>query len=111
MTTLTDTRSQRAVDQNDGVYFLGRPDWLDDQLLSALRAEAADRRGDSEQIREQHFAEVGRVGRQLCESREWSDFVTASAQEATCSGKANYRYATRAPSPGPHPNDELRQIQ
>ncbi|MGW5190065.1 hypothetical protein ACWEOO_12470 [Kribbella sp. NPDC004138] len=87
-----DTRKHRPIGADDGVYFLGRPDWLTDDLLSHLRQEAQQQRAGAEKIREQHFAELGTVGTSLCESSELLDFVVTHSQPVTRSGKANYRY-------------------
>jgi hypothetical protein len=90
--TLTDARSAGPVGRTEGVYFLGRPDWLTDDLFAALQHESTDQRGGAEQIRAQHFAEMGPVGREFATSQYLLDFVTSHAGPAVASGKANYRY-------------------
>lgn len=87
-----DTRLTRAVDVNDGVYFVGRPEWLTAGLFAALQDEAAQMRPTAEKIRDQHFAEVGPTGTRLCESAELTDFVGQAASPARRSGFRNYRY-------------------
>lgn len=90
--TLVDARTTSTVGRAEGVYFLGRPDWLTADLLAALQQESRDQRAGAVQIRSQYFAEMGAVGRQLCASTTLLDFVQANAGPATASGKANYRY-------------------
>jgi hypothetical protein len=89
---LTDARTTGAVGRDDGVFFLGQPYWLTGDLLNALQQESRDQRTGAEKIRAQHFAEMGPVGRQLCESSTLLDFVVSHAGPAFASGKANYRY-------------------
>lgn len=89
---LIDARTTSTVGRADGVYFLGRPDWLTTDLLAALQQESREQRADAQQIRAQHFAEMGPVGRQLCTSRTLHAFVESHAGPAVASGKANYRY-------------------
>lgn len=90
--TLIDARTAGAVGPADGVYFLGRPDWLTADLFAALQQESCDQRAGAEKIRAQHFAEMGPVGRELCESSTLLHFVESHAGPAVRSGKANYRY-------------------
>ncbi len=90
--TLTDARTTTEVGRADGVFFLGRPDWLTGELFASLQQESIDQRPTAEKIRAQHFAEMGPVGRALCESATLLDFVAAHAGPAVPSGKANYRY-------------------
>jgi hypothetical protein len=90
--TLIDARTTRTVGRAEGVYFLGRPDWLTTDLLAALQQESRDQRAGAQKIRAQHFGEMGPVGRELCTSTTLHDFVESYAGPAVASGKANYRY-------------------
>lgn len=89
---LIDTRTIRPLGRDDGVFFLGRPAWLTDDLFAKLRNESRSQRAGAEKIRAQHFAEMGPVGHALCASPELQSFVDSYAAPAKPSGKANYRY-------------------
>lgn len=89
---LTDSRASGPVGRRDGVFYLGRPDWLTADLFTSLLQESQARRDGAARIRAQHFAEMGPVGAALCRSAELSSFVAQHAAPAKFSGCANYRY-------------------
>jgi hypothetical protein len=89
---LIDTRVTRPIGRQHGVFYLGRPDWLTDQLFADLRREAAVQRAGATQNRAQHFAELGPVGKTLRDSDELKAFVVENAMPAAASGGGNYRY-------------------
>jgi len=89
---VSDTRNVRTVGIDDGVFHLGRPPWLDDDLFGGLRREAAAQRGGARHIRYQHFGELGPLAARLAISEVLHDFVTLCAGQVRYSGEGNYRY-------------------
>ncbi len=87
-----DSRRSYNVGLQDGVYFVGRPDWLTPELFSALQQESEDQRASAEKIRFQHFGDPGPVARALINSAELTSFVVEHSEPAYASGAANYRY-------------------
>lgn len=92
MRAFVDSRRSYDLGPKDGVYYVGRPDWLTADMYAALQQESEDQRGSAEKIRFQHFGDPGPVARALASSPELRSFVVENSVPAHASGAANYRY-------------------
>jgi hypothetical protein len=90
--TVIDSRTTGPVGPADGVFYVGRPDWLTDGLLAGLQAEARSQRAAAEKIRTQHFGDLGPVAEALSRSVEVAAFLARFAPPVRFSGRGNYRY-------------------
>jgi hypothetical protein len=87
-----DSRQYHRVGPKDGVYYVGRPDWLTADLFAALQQEAEDQRPGAEKIRFQYFGDPGPLAHSLMSSAELRSFVVENSVPAYSSGEGNYRY-------------------
>jgi len=91
----------------DGVFYIGRPEWLTEEWLSSLRREAAAARSGAIPLRTEFFAPVGPAGRAFSTAPELLALIAARAVPAAPSGSASYLYYDQPGSElGPHLDDE-----
>jgi hypothetical protein len=74
------------------VHYYGRPEWLTDEILEELRAEARRRRGQASDVERQAHARVGACGSRFASSREMLRLIAVSVRPACPTGNANYLY-------------------
>jgi hypothetical protein len=91
----------------DGIFYIGRPEWLTNRWLTSLRREAAAERAGATPLRTEFFAPVGPVGKGFATSPELLALIAERAVSATPSGSASYLYYDQPGSElAPHLDDE-----
>jgi hypothetical protein len=91
----------------DGVFYIGRPEWLTEERLSSLQQEAAAARPGAVPLRTEFFAPVGPAGVAFSTAPELLALIAERAVPAAPSGSASYLYYDQPGSElGPHLDDE-----
>jgi hypothetical protein len=93
-----------------GVYYHGRPSWMTDDLLAALRSEAAVQRPDAVLTKRQFHVAAGPCGSGLARLPEMLSLIAGHAVPVTASGAAaSYLYYER-PGDGIDPHLDLDEF-
>lgn len=81
----------RQVPSN-GVVYRGRPDFLTDELLDALRAEATQVRPQAERFDDHYVTSGAPLASEIAVSSELYDVLSAHAGHIQATARANYLY-------------------
>lgn len=76
----------------DGFFYHGRPDWMTDDLLGGMVAEADALRHGAVQLHRQHHTPCGPVASAFADSPEMHALIREHAGPASPAGRANYLY-------------------
>jgi hypothetical protein len=101
---------QTAIpDPTAGVYYHGRPGWMTNDLVAALRSEAAVQRSDARLIKRQFHVAAGPCGSGLARSPEMLGLIARHAVPVIANGPANYLYYER-PGDGIDPHVDTHEF-
>ncbi|PPK65584.1 hypothetical protein V5P93_005056 [Actinokineospora auranticolor] len=94
-----------------GYFYYGRPQWLTDDLLAALCAEAAAERAKAVLLRRQFHTPTGPIASALADSPELHALIESDACPVTPARRANYLYyEAEGQGIDPHTDDHDFQI-
>jgi hypothetical protein len=95
---------------DDGYFYYGRPEWLGEEILADLAAEAEQLRRDAVLLRRQHHSPGGPKAFEFANSAELHALIRTHAGPAHESERANYLYYDE-PGQGIDPHADVDAFQ